>query len=346
MQRNTSDYFVSCLLGGALGDALGSEIEFLSIQEIREAYGREGIQELVADSFTDDTQLTLFTAEGLIQAWLQDAHDRSSLLNHLHQSYRRWLHTQGEPLEAELRGGWLLTQGGLWEQRVPGLTCLEALGSGRMGQREHPINESKGCGGLMRVAPIGLFFSEDPEKAFFLGADAAAITHGHPSGYLSAGYFAALIALLARGQHLPEAITLAMPMLLHHAGHEECLAQIESATNMFAAGMEPSPERLVQMGGDWPGVLAEEALGMSLFCALSYQRDFRRGVQAAVNHTGDSDCVGSLTGQLLGLINGPEALPAEWIEQMPLADVVSTLARDLWSIHADPSNHEVRARQA
>lgn len=345
MQRKTRDHFIGCLLGGALGDAIGSEIEFLSRDEIHQAYGPLGIQELVADGFTDDTQLTLFTAEGLIRACLLEFHSRTDLLAKLHRSYLRWLHTQGEEIAPELRKGWLLTQQGLFEQRAPGVTCLEALGSGSMGQREHPLNDSKGCGGIMRVAPIGLFFHEDPEKAFFLGADAAAITHGHPSGYLSAGYFAALIALLVQGQALPEAISHALPMLEHHAGHEECRAQIESALDLYAAGMEPTSARLEQMGGKWPGVLAEEALGMSLFCALSHQGAYRAGVLAAVNHSGDSDCVGSLTGQLLGLINCFEALPPKWISQLQLADVVETMAGDLFSILTEPENHEVRARQ-
>ena len=75
---------------------------------------------------------------------------------------------------------------------MPGNTCLSALRGEEMGELQRPLNNSKGCGGVMRVAPVGLV-ADDDEQAFNLGCGAAAITHGHPSGYYSAGCFAAII---------------------------------------------------------------------------------------------------------------------------------------------------------
>ena len=103
--------------------------------------------------------------------------------------------------------GWLIGVESLHARRAPGNTCLSALRGATMGTVDRPLNNSKGCGGVMRVAPIGLA-ARDEEAAFALGCEAAAITHGHPSGYYSAGCFAAVIQSLTEGRTLPDAVEL------------------------------------------------------------------------------------------------------------------------------------------
>src|SRR5215813_13323420 len=108
--------------------------------------------------------------------------------------------------------GWLIGVKSLHNCRAPGATCLSALRGEEMGEMQRPLYNSKGCGGVMRVAPVGLV-AEDEERAFSLGCEATAITHGHPSGYYSAGCFAAIIYHLMSGPSLPEAIELALRIL-------------------------------------------------------------------------------------------------------------------------------------
>src|SRR5439155_11342308 len=122
--------------------------------------------------------------------------------------YERWLLTQlgipgRVPWDPEIgersNSGWLITQEFLHCRRAPGHTCLSALQARyRLATPENPINDSKGCGGVMRVAPIGLV----SDKAFDLACDAAALTHGHPAGWLAAGAFADIIAQVIRGASL------------------------------------------------------------------------------------------------------------------------------------------------
>jgi len=326
------DAYQACLLGGALGDALGNPIEFQDIRAIRQQYGEGGIDALVDPDFTDDTQMTLFTAEALVRFSLQADQRDVHLQTLIHQAYLRWLFTQDYPIPPSLRTGFLLQQKGLFQQKAPGQTCLNALHSGKMATRDYALNESKGCGGVMRVAPVGLYFWQDPEKAFRLGADSAAITHGHVSGYLSAGYFAALMALLVDGEPLEPAAIKILDILKTYPGHDETLFHVDRALEMQAAGLEPTPERLEKMGVGWPGAVGEEALAMSLFCALSYPDDFRRAVRVAVNHSGDSDSTGTITGQIVGLINGLQALPEDWRKRLKMAEVVNTLAEDLFVV--------------
>jgi len=68
------DAIRGCLLGGAVGDALGAPVEFLSLEGIRAHHGERGIEDYVEFTdgrgcITDDTQMTLFTAEGLLRAY-------------------------------------------------------------------------------------------------------------------------------------------------------------------------------------------------------------------------------------------------------------------------------------
>jgi ADP-ribosylglycohydrolase len=129
------DRYRGCLLGGGVGDALGAGIEFLSLAEIRQRYGPAGVTGYVpaygrAGTITDDTQMTLFTAEGLLRDRHQPPGSRDPAAA-LWRAYQRWLSTQyGEPAE-----GWLSSQESLHHRRAPGTTCLSALPSRRSWQQ-------------------------------------------------------------------------------------------------------------------------------------------------------------------------------------------------------------------
>jgi len=76
------------------------------------------------------------------------------------------------------------------------------------------------------------------------------------------------------------------------------------------------------------GFVAEEALAMGIYCALS-ARDFEDAIILAVNHGGDSDSTGSITGNLLGAANGIEVIPARWLAPVELRPTIEALADDL-----------------
>jgi len=223
--------------------------------------------------------------------------------------------------------GWLIDVEGLHERRAPENTCLSALRGARMGTIEQPLNDSKGCGGVMRVAPIGLV-ARDERTAFALGCEAAAITHGHPSGYYSAGCFAAIIQNLTVGRTLPDAIASTLQILddASNAGTEECSAAIRQAVALYREDVPRRPEVVERMGGGWVG---EEALAIALYCGLASQDDFARGVLLAVNHSGDCDSTGAITGNLLGLMLGREAIPVKWLDGLELRAEIETVASDL-----------------
>ena len=350
---------VGCLMGGAVGDALGAPVEFMTMEEIRRRYGASGVTGYVEfwsgqGAFTDDTQMTLFTAEGLALAGLQSQRGGPGALaarvDAVHRAYLRWLLTQGEEPNwgrARVTGSMLKSEGrlinekGLWARRSPGMTCLAALQSGRRGSTSAPINVSKGSGGVMRSAPAGLVCA-DPEEAFRTGCELAAITHGHPNGYLPAGFLAALVSGLVRGTALEAAVERALEILAGWSGGAETVEAVSRAVRAAGelragdASLAPSfPDAIESLvgggpasapGGGWTG---ERALAIALFCALSFPGDLRAGVLAAVNHDGDSDTTGGIAGSILGAALGRGAIPPEWISGLDLAGLVEERGGEL-----------------
>ncbi len=309
----------------------------MSLDNILHKFGQDGVTDYVEfpdgqGKITDDTQMLLFTAEGLLRS-LHRANIRGiggAYLQICHHSYLRWLYTQEDwHSEAALAGvpldGWLIKKKLLFSRRAPGNTCLGALRSGKAGTMEEPINDSKGCGGIMRIAPVGLLFS-DPHKAFKTGCELAAITHGHPTGYLASGVFAAIISFLNSGHNLIDAISSTIPILKSYPDHQETLEAINKAIKL-SEKQNPSFQKIIELGQGW---IAEEALSISLYCALSYPDDFEKAVILAINHSGDTDSTGALTGNLLGLILGEDAIPSKWIKNLELSEVIKTVGEDLF----------------
>lgn len=320
-----------CLLAGALGDALGAAVEFLTLPQIQRKYGPSGIQTLdraygVLGAITDDTQMTLFTAEGLIRA-----HVRYSLKGICHPpsvvayAYQRWLVTQGEPAHPntlELGKGWLLSQKELHHRRAPGMTCLSALRDWTPGH-ERARNDSKGCGTVMRSAPFGFF-----QEPMVLAGECSDITHGHIEARTASMAFAHMIHVVLGTYDLAQAC-------------RSGTAYIDSGTRAFAllrkaydlANSDASPVQAIpQLGEGW---VAEEALAIGAYCAIKADGDLIEGLRMAVNHSGDSDSTGSICGNLMGAAFGMKIVPKDWLEQLELREVIDQVAKDIIDVQVN-----------
>jgi len=335
--------FLGCMLGGAVGDALGAPVEFMHLEEIRGRFGRQGIKDYLraygrVGAITDDTQMTLFTAEGLLRGWvrgqLKGITSYQSVVAH---AYLRWLNTQGIKPICEMipdADGWLYGLPELQHQRAPRVTCLKALRDMKS-LGEAARNNSKSCGGVMRVAPVGLFAwhsrqaAETPILAFDLAAELAAITHGHPTGQLAAGVFAVLVLGLSSGASLDESLEVATACLKFRPKHEETLHALEHARQLAKSRL-PVTDAIAELGEGW---VAEEALAISVYCA-QVAISFEQGVAFAVNHSGDSDSTGAMTGSLLGAKFGMTAVPAHWLDPLELKEAIAELAEDLFAYPA------------
>jgi ADP-ribosylglycohydrolase len=315
----------SCLLAGAVGDALGFPIEFVtSGAAIVAAHGVAAPKRLLRCEdglihVSDDTQMTLFTAEGLAEAPTVDA---------VNAAYQRWLWTQ-MPVRFERPDfGGLVDIEALQARRAPGNTCVSALldnfEHGRTPTVRAPPNDSKGCGAVMRSAPFGLR-AGTREEAFGLARDAAVLTHGHPSGYLASAYFASVIHDLARDATLDEAMHRADALLAREPGHEETGDALALARRMRA----PTYDAIEALpNGGW---VAEWALAIAVACArgvdVSDERAVAQALWRAAAHGGDSDSTASITGNLLGAMGA--VLPPAWLDEVELRDVITQIANRL-----------------
>ena len=343
------DKYRGCLLGGAAGDALGNPVEFKSDREIRAIYGPEGIQDYDLTRgdglgrITDDTQMTLATAAGILFGFTYE-----SLTNrcedpesYIYQAYLDWYQTQNPSFDEAPHITHLCHEQGLYALRGPGTTCLTALASGEMGSTMELINNSKGCGGVMRVAPVGLAYHL--EDAPYVAAEAAAITHGHPLGFISAAALAYLVNrcafevdplatedLHSRRQVLSRFLADVAPMLA------DCFPDfpedVERQVGLLVQARKLAENTLSDdvnipvLGEGWVG---EEALAIAVYAALRYCDDFDACLRAAVNHSGDSDSTGAIAGNILGALMGYGAIAPRWTENLQLADLVDQIACDL-----------------
>lgn len=329
-----------CLLGGALGDALGAPIEFRTHAEITRQYGPDGPDTLgqaygVDGAITDDTQMTLWTADGCLRGYIRGASKGvASVPAVVLRAYLKWLKTQAEtpPTPDDVRReGWLYGHPALHARRAPGMTCIRALEGWRRSNTK-PSNRSKGCGGVMRMAPVGLL-SDTPEMAYRFGCDLAELTHAHWTGFVAAGAFAVAIWHLCDGAPLADALDRAREAAAADGEKgRETVAALDRAYEL-APSSRSDVDAIHALGtvtpDRGPGWVAEEALAVAALCARRYPDDARRALRASVTHTGDSDSTGSICGNLVGASLGSAALPADWVEAVELHDVIVQVADDL-----------------
>ena len=351
------DKIQGALFGGAVGDALGFPIEFLPEEDIFFRYGEEGIQEYKLDKssgkalISDDTQMSLFTANGILVGDTRGALRGISAAPHAYiaDAYQDWLITQESTFEEgsatkrySFPGGvsWLLDVPELYHRRAPGTTCVSALetqkikGRKSVGTIKNHINNSKGCGGIMRVAPFALkHYPFTTSKDLDLeGAEIAAITHGHSLGYMPAAVLVHIIRNIvysSRPAPLKEIILEARDFVSEIFADDWHISTLTSIINRAVELSENNDfdlDNIHRIGAGW---VAEETLGIALYCSLRHQDDFSAGIIAAVNHSGDSDSTGAVTGNILGALLGYHAIEEKWKNNLELSDVILEMATDL-----------------
>lgn len=331
------DRFRGCLVGGAVGDALGYEVEFIGEEKIFARFGPGGIREYAYHNglarISDDTQMTMFTACGLLRAAALEADPVACVAD----AYRDWYNTQSNSYRNFNRKGittWLMHVPEIYAARAPGNTCLNAIYMGCHGSVAKPINNSKGCGGVMRTAPAGLFCrsSGRAEDAALLGAEAAALTHGHEMGYIPGAMLAHIVRQAACGETatLKDAVTEsaeAMEKLFPEAKNLPDFLKLMDRAVELAESKESDLDAIHKLGAGWVG---DEALAIAVYCALKYANDFEKAMIASVNHQGDSDSTGAICGNILGAWLGLSGIPGKFLLDLELKAELLELADDLY----------------
>lgn len=346
-----------CLIGGAIGDALGYPVEFIkSVESIKDIYGENGITryKLIDGKaiISDDTQMTLFTANALLWGITRFSLKGIAPINKycIYYAYKNWYNTQVINYDCQLNNdmkiSWIADLPELNASRAPGITCLNALNSNQVGSLEEPINNSKGCGGVMRVAPIGLFWGKELiieeeqyidtlKKVGVYAAEATALTHGHPLGIIPSYVFAILISILSHSSQatIEDAFNLSMNLYKENFSNQydkennKCFISLMEKAVKLAHQNISDIDAIMELGEGW---VAEEALAIAIYSCIKYSNDFEKAIVCAVNHGGDSDSTGSIAGNIMGAYLGFDKIPEYYIENLELKDVILELAEDLY----------------
>lgn len=322
-----ADRVLALLAAGAAGDALGGVVEFTPASGIAAVHGPAGVTDaadLLAQEgahalpITDDTQLTLYVLDGLLE-WIEWQNDGvpADPAACVWLACLRWFATQDGALPEGAPPApprWIDAHAELKVRRAPGTACLTGLAEPGMGLPGDPHNPgSKGCGTVMRSAPYGMVPGLEDPHVVSLARQGAVLTHGHPTAWVAAAAYALVIAALLRGLDLAAAVAHARAWL-DSLGEEaeETRAAVAAAVDLAGTvDADPgAPGALPTALGE--GWVAEEALAIALYAALTAQAAHPADPAAAlalalrigVNHDGDSDSTASLAGQVLGVAHG------------------------------------------
>ena len=308
----TKSKIQGCYWGLALGDALGMSIEFKLIEKIREIYGEGGIQNLEENSiWTDDTEMTIAVTNSLLRLGKVERFKNlnEDIIGHTFaEEFINWLNCPGY---------------------APGITTTQAVNflkaNGAKKWELSGDNDSKGCGTVMRAAPLGIWFAnvlkpelpliDEPyhKLLFKISTLQSEITHGHKAATAAALAGSYAVALAINGMTPDKMINPIEKYCNHiHPDFEIAMQRLKTSLTRREDGtFETDLEALTYIGQGWVG---EEAFAMALYSAIQFTNDLKMCLRISVNHNGDSDSVACIAGSILGAFHGMTIIPKDWLD--------------------------------
>lgn len=333
-----AERIAGAMLGGAIGDALGTCTKGLTPAKVLAEFGPDGLTGYAPryerlGAVTSVTQMTLFTAEGLVRAFQSDVPSPRELRKRLHAAQLTWLLTQQRrPRSGGVNwevGSDLLHNPALNEVRAPGKTVMASLvGARALGGWHTADNDSKGCSCVVRGGPIGMMGQAigGPDEVFDVAAGDAGLTHGHASARLASGFFAVLVDQLCRGMDLWKAIGFAHDETARRPDSKQVTGALKRLRDLMLRtsedGMHPTSEDLRALGKAHE---AEGALAIGLCCAMVAE-DFAEAVLMAANHSGDGRNAAAIAGMAYGAWKGTDAIPLWCLADLELREVIASTA--------------------
>jgi len=282
--------FTGSLIGSAIGDSLGAQREG--------TYGFEEVTE-PGPAYTDDTAMMIAVAESLIEC---NGFDGAHMARLFVRSFER------EPWR-----GYGAGPPGIFEMIKTGRKWDEKL------DRELYDGGSFGNGSAMRVAPVGLFYYNDPEKLREVSCQSSRITHSHPLGMEGAALQAYAVSLAIKGEKdLPE-------KLKEFTGVDIYRKKMDVLEKLL--DKKEDRERVVRELGN--GIEAFNSVPTAIFSFLA-NSSFKEALIYAVSLGGDTDTIGAMTGAIAGAWWGIDSIPPEWKENLENRDYMEGLGMRIW----------------
>jgi ADP-ribosyl-[dinitrogen reductase] hydrolase len=305
------DKFRGSFLGLAVGDALGTSVEFMSPGTFEPVAGMRGggVFKLKPGQWTDDTSLALCLAESLVECKEFNAEDQM-------KRYLRWYDH-----------GYMSSTGSCFDI---GSTTAHALNKFR--ETGNPFSGSidrfrAGNGSIMRLAPVPLLYSAYPEKVVFYSGESSRTTHGSELAVDACRYMGAIIVGLANGSAKEEILSsLYSPVKGLWEKEPLCREISEVASGSFK---KKNPPEIKGTG------YVVESLEAALW-AFYNSSSFEEGCLMAVNLGNDADTTGAVYGQIAGVYYGADAIPKKWLDVLAMRETIEDLADRLLKVTSQP----------
>lgn len=301
----TSSRHLGALIGLAVGDAVGTTIEFSkpgTFEPVTDMVGG-GPFRLRPGEWTDDTSMALCLAASLVERGEFDPHDQM----------RRYLRWRDE--------GYMASNGRCFDI---GGTVSDALQRfERTGDRFAGSTDkfSAGNGALMRLAPIPMAYAHAPERAIHLAGEMSRTTHGARESVDACRYYCGLMVGALNGVPKGELLTPLFTPVPGLWDREPLAVKIEEVARGSYLHREP-PEEILGLG------YVVKSLEAALW-ALPRGDGYADCVLKAVNLGHDADTTGAICGMLAGAIYGVEGIPPAWRQRLAKADEIEDLAGKL-----------------
>jgi ADP-ribosylglycohydrolase len=298
MQLNRLARFQGCLVGLAVGDAMGAPVEGMKRQEILNKFGvvdkyvngphrRRG-----QGQWTDDTALSLATMDSIIARGTVDVQHVKTRLT--------------ETFQEDLAKG------------TYGLTTVKALTGNKVNRRR------AGNGAAMRIAPVALFSHKNFDQ---LREDVTAVsrlTHTNPESIDGALAIAFAVALGVRNELRPNSLIMQARAYLGPGSEMSYkLSEVEDLVRHAGVSVQEGLEHIGTRG------YVLESVGSAFFAFLKSPQDFRQSIVNAVNAGGDTDTIGSMAGAISGTYNGLHGIPGKWVRGLESRSVIEDLGQVL-----------------
>lgn len=338
--REKQKVFRGALLGLAVGDAMGSAVDRKSLAEICDDYGPNGLlgYDLAngCAEVSSYTQLAAFSANALLLGLTRrQAQNRAiPLIRYVGVALREWCRSQ-QYSKPERNYCWLSTVPELKRRRCMDTRMLDALSRESLGTPDNPVYRNEQPSALTEVIPaalLGSILEMEQDEVNLLGLEMVALTHGDAEAFLSGAVLTHVICTLCKEPDIGvdallrstvDSISMQFGRQYGRCGHIWELLQM---AQIFAATDTLSPMDAMERLGCRT---APEVLAGVLYACLTCNGDFDAAMITAVNHSGRSGAVAAITGAIMGLRLGEDALPDFYMESLEPAQLLRELADDL-----------------
>ena len=340
MAKQTS--YRGCLLGLAVGDAMGYAVDDRSLEQIRADYGPEGLLGFdLLNGYADVssyTQLAVYAANGLLLGLTRGQMQgvMAPYVRYIALAEREWAQTQRYSGNAERSVCWVSREREFRGRRCMDTRMLDTLSRGRPGSLEEPVNRFVSPGAMTVAVPVGMFFNPlrmDRAEIDRLGAEAVALTHGAPQAFLVGAALAHMISRIIwdGADDLKELVKETVETLQESFGREyRQVAEVRDGLNMALRLADSHNVSCSVAMEHLRCTTMPEILAGGVYAALCYANNFDEAMITAVNHSGCSAAVGAVTGAILGARLGEEGIPEFYLESLEPAMLLRELAEDMF----------------